>query len=169
MEESDKLDCGAGLSTHWAVFGWKEYLMRSSVKLVPGSSESGRTRETANLLLMLKSHADSDWQIVLPGLPSWLTDAFAPELTDEEAEQWLARWRAAPDRLAFERESGWMASEWLHWFSSGNEFWRIGDVAFDNDCLTVYLEHDDYPIPFEALRWLAIVAGLRISSEDLIG
>jgi hypothetical protein len=145
-------------------------LMRTRVDLVgkPGSGE--RIREVAELLLALRSHRDADSEIVLQAAPSWLVDAFTSERTMEEAEDWLAQWRAAPDKLAFERDSGWTASNWLHWFSSDNEFWSVGDVSVDDDGnrLTVYLEHDDDPIPFEALRWMALVGELQVGDESRI-
>jgi hypothetical protein len=52
----------------------------------------------------------------------------------------------------------------LHWFSSENEFWALGDVCLDEDegRLTLCLDHEDEPIPIEALRWLAIVGKLEL-------
>lgn len=140
--------------------------MRTSVEVAGGPGSERRVREVADLLLALGSQREGH----APVLPRWLVDAFAPERTTEESEAWLARWRAAPDKLAFERDSGWTASNWLHWFSAENEWWRVGDVsvAADGRRLVVCLEHDDEPIPFEALRWLAVVGGLRVGAESRV-
>ena len=142
--------------------------MRTRIELAGGPGPDGRVREVAELLVLLSSQRDADWRSVLRTAPRWLVDAFAPERTVEEAEAWLAQWRAAPDRSAFERDSGWTASGWLHWFSSDNDLWRVGDVAVEGSRLVVRLEHDDEPIPFEALRWLAFVGGLRVGDESRV-
>ncbi|GAA3342290.1 hypothetical protein GCM10020358_36720 [Amorphoplanes nipponensis] len=131
----------------------------------PGSGQ--RVREVAELLTALRDQRDADPEDVLYTAPPWLLDAFAPERTTEQAEAWLAQWRAAPDKVAFERDSGWSVSNWVHWFSADNEDWRLGDVVVDEDDrrLVVHLEHDDDPIAYEALRWLAIKGGLAIAGE----
>jgi hypothetical protein len=119
---------------------------------------------------MLREHRYASPHIVLQMAPRWLVDAFSPEQTSEEAEAWLAQWRVAPDKLAFERHSGWTASNWLHWFSSDNDLWSVGDVSTDvgRSRPVVCLEHDDDPIPFEALRWLAHVGRLQVGEESRV-
>ncbi|AGZ41447.1 hypothetical protein [Actinoplanes friuliensis] len=141
--------------------------MRTRVELA-GSEE--RVRELADLLTGLRDHRDDDPETALLAAPDWLFDAFKPERTMEEAEAWLVQWRAAPDKLAFERDSGWTASGWLHWFSADNDLWRLGEISVDEagSRLVVALEHDDDPIPFEALRWLALTAGLRLGDETRV-
>jgi hypothetical protein len=138
--------------------------MRTDVDLIAEAGAVVSPREVAEVLLLLKSRWDDGWPDVLPELPAWLSGAFTPVRTREEAEAWLVEWRAAPDPAAFERESGWTAKSWLHWFSFKNDLWSIGDVRVADDGLglTVVLDHDDSPFPFEALRWLAWVAGLRV-------
>ncbi|MFC4066539.1 hypothetical protein [Actinoplanes subglobosus] len=141
--------------------------MITAIELIAEPGGAGRIRETAEVLLLLKSRADDDWEDVLPDLPAWLTSAFAPERTREESEAWLAQWRVAADREAFERESGWTASGWIHWFSAENDMWSIAAVRVDPDGprLIVDLDHDDFVVPFAAWRWLARVAGLRVVKE----
>ncbi|MEV4137293.1 hypothetical protein AB0J72_34600 [Dactylosporangium sp. NPDC049742] len=138
--------------------------MRTRVELIGGPDQAERVREVAELLVALRDHGGEVERVLLRAAPGWLADAFAPERTVEEAEAWLVRWRAAPDRLAFERASGWTASSWVHWFSPENEFWSVGDVRVDagGHRVVVDLEHDDDPVPFEALRWLAFTGGLRV-------
>ncbi|MEV0564291.1 hypothetical protein [Dactylosporangium sp. NPDC050588] len=138
--------------------------MRTRVELIGGPDQAERVREVAELLVVLKEHGGDDAERVLRAAPRWLAGAFAPERTVEEAEAWLVQWRAAADKLAFERASGWTASSWGHWFSAENEFWSVGDVRVDAGGLRVLvdLEHDDYPAPFEALRWLALTGGLQL-------
>lgn len=144
--------------------------MMSTVELTPETGGRDRIRETADLLLMLKNRLDDDWQLVAGDLPRWLADAFAPERTDEESDQWRARWLASDDPVAFMNESGWTASGWLYWFSAENEFWILEDAQLDDEAgrLTVLIEHDDSPFPTEALRWLAWVAGLEAGDEKRI-
>ena len=140
--------------------------MRTCVELVGDSGDAERIRELGELFVALRDQGDGDYRRGLALVPRWLSDAFAPERTMEEAEAWLARWRAAPDKLAFERESGWTASNWFHWFSSENEFWQLGDIRVDEDGhhVVICLDHGDDPIPVEALKWLAIVGRLRVET-----
>ncbi|MEH1014098.1 hypothetical protein V6U90_13430 [Micromonospora sp. CPCC 206060] len=123
--------------------------------------------ETADLLLMLKGRDDADSEAVLQMAPRWLVDAFAPERTVEEDEAWLVQWQAAPDRwpssgnLAGLLPAGFTGS--LRATSFGASVtpvsMRAGIVSW------FYLEHDDDPIPFEALRWLALLAELQVGNE----
>ncbi|MFI1995007.1 hypothetical protein [Actinoplanes sp. NPDC020271] len=144
--------------------------MISEIELAPAPGGHGRVQETVGLLQLLKTRLDDDWQLVLEDLPGWLVDAFAPERTDEESNQWRARWLASDDPVAFMNESGWTASGWLYWFSSENEFWTLKDVRLDDDGrgLTMLVEHEDSPFPSEAVRWLAFVAGLEAGEEKRI-
>ncbi|MER7421071.1 hypothetical protein ABT346_30595 [Micromonospora peucetia] len=138
--------------------------MKTGIELLSLEGHGERVRETADLLLWLKDHGDATPQDLVRVAPGWLIHAFVPERTAEENEAWLVQWQASSDPLAFERESGWTASNWIHWFSPDNEFWSVEEVRIDGggSRLTVQLEHDNDPIPFEAVRWLALVAGLHV-------
>lgn len=140
--------------------------MRTRVELSAAPGQEGRLREVAALLVTLRDTGAAP----PPALPRWLAGAFAPERTSAEAEAWLARWRAAPDPVAFQRASGWTAENWLHWFSPDNGFWSVGDVrtADGGLRLEVDLDHDDDPLPMEALRWLALTAGLRPGAQTRV-
>lgn len=138
--------------------------MRTAVELVDDSGDSSRLRELGTFFAELRDANRSGQQVDGVAAPGWLASAFAPERSAAEAQEWLARWRAAADKLAFERASGWTAANWFHWFSPGNEFWSLADVAFDEDTrrLTLYLDHEDEPIPMEVLKWLAVEGNLEI-------
>ncbi|MFD1366097.1 hypothetical protein [Actinoplanes sichuanensis] len=141
--------------------------MKTEIDLSSDAATVVNPAQVAELLLLLKSRWNDDWQEVGQDLPAWLTSSLSPVRTREEAEEWLAKWRAAPDPDAFERETGWTVKSWLHWFSFKNDLWSIGDAHVSDDGLrlTIVLDHDDSPFPYEALRWLAWVAGLKVGRE----
>ncbi|MEO3778471.1 hypothetical protein ABGB16_16795 [Micromonospora sp. B11E3] len=99
-------------------------------------------------------------------LPRWLLDHFAEELTPEENEAWLNRWREAPlaQKAQMEDARGWELGEWLYWFQRDNEMWTIVGARLEDQRLTVDIEQADDPVPTRVLQWTCEVAGLRIES-----
>ncbi|GLI00452.1 hypothetical protein [Phytohabitans aurantiacus] len=138
--------------------------MRTVVEFVDELGNIRRLRELEGFFASLRDRDDKRMGIVSTYIPRWLQVAFAPEKTDREVEIWLEQWRAVSDKLAFERASGWTEMDWLHWFSSDNEFWSLADVSLNEGecCLRLYLVHHDEPVPIEALRWMAIVGHLQV-------
>ena len=140
--------------------------MRTGFELIDESGNDERIRELGEFFLALQAEGGVDHRLAVALAPRWLRDAFAPERSSDEGEAWLAQWRTAADKLSFERESGWTAANWFHWFSPNNEFWKLGGVRIDEGGhrLVAYLDHVDDPIPVEVLRWLAIVGNLQVGS-----
>jgi hypothetical protein len=142
--------------------------MKTVIEFVDESGNIQKLIELESFLTRLRDRDDERAGARSAITPQWLQDAFAPEKTEEETEIWLEQWRAASDKLAFERASGWTEADWFHWFSGDNQFWSLTDLSLDESkfCLRIYLDHHDEPIPIEVLKWMAIVGHLQVHAAS---
>lgn len=97
-------------------------------------------------------------------LPRWLADAFSPEMSAEDVEQWLSQWRAADfaTQVRMEKQKGWSLEEWLHWFAAGPDErqWCWGNAAVQSDnSFDVTIFASGTPFASGALTWLIEAAG----------
>jgi len=110
---------------------------------------------------------DAEWRNRLPG---WFIDASAREMTQEEAEQWLDKWRAmtAEEKAALEETQRWALADWLHWLQPSErqwEFWECG--ASDSHMVRLTVKVNSWPIAHGALDWLLRAAGAdRVVTEE---
>jgi hypothetical protein len=111
--------------------------------------------------------SDTEWRRVLP---KWFVEACAEEISREEAEKWLARWRKLPpaQQAKEEAEKAWSLSDWLYWFEDGNRQWEWWDAAVrDPDTIQVAAEVKCWPFPWGALRWLFKACGaIQVDAEE---
>lgn len=101
------------------------------------------------------------WARVLPG---WFVEACQPEMSREEAQAWLEKWRSlsADEQAAEEARQPWALADWLHWFAKGPDErqWRwFSGGAAGPDRLQVVLEAEGLPTAYGALVWLLRAAG----------
>ncbi|MFF2125787.1 hypothetical protein ACFVW1_10335 [Streptomyces olivochromogenes] len=130
---------------------------------LPAGVESLELKRVLSFLVEWRA-ADPDGSAP-PELPSWLVDSFSEPLSAEDKMLWLARWRAAgpEEKEALERQKGWELESWIHWFSTDNDMWAVESVEeSDQGGVDITLSHDDDPFPFEALHWMADVAGFTL-------
>lgn len=103
-------------------------------------------------------------------LPRWFVEASAHEMSKEEAEKWLARWRNLPpaQQAKEEAEKAWALSNWLYWFEDGNRQWDWWDDAVqDANTIQVAAEVKCWPFPWGALRWLFKASGAtQVDAEE---
>ncbi|MFI6228832.1 hypothetical protein ACIBCR_16135 [Micromonospora echinospora] len=131
-----------------------------------------RLEEARDLFLLLAEARvmENDEDFWRARLPRWLLVRFASELTPEENEVWLNRWREAPpDRKAeLEDARGWELGEWLYWFQRDNDIWVIVGAWIEGQRLVVDIEQADDPVPTRVLRWTCEAAGLRIEKFGVV-
>lgn len=113
-----------------------------------------------------------DW----PELSEWkkilaqdFVDAFAPEKTSEEEQQWLIWWRSLTPALQKIEADKWSLADWLYWMEPSNRswYWWTGRVV-DEGSIAVAVKILDWPFPWGALKILFISAG-AISVESEFG
>ncbi|MDO5082956.1 MAG: hypothetical protein Q4D89_06095 [Arachnia propionica] len=103
-----------------------------------------RAREVMLRLAHLPLSAFSDLSAA-DNLPSWFTQAFAPEPADGVID------------LQDER---WPMSGWLYWMDPDQRPWRWWDTAIqDPNHATVRFGISDWPPPVGALEWLLTACG----------
>jgi len=103
--------------------------------------------------------ATDEWRSQLPG---WFVDACAEEMTQDQAEAWLAWWKSLPadQQRAASRETGWSLADWLFWLKPGERQWFWWDArAETSDRLRATVEVPAWPVPLGALEWLLRAAG----------
>lgn len=96
-------------------------------------------------------------------LPEWFTSACASPMSQEQAERWLAWWKALPsdEQARAEIEKDWSLDSWLYWMELSNRQWFWWDAKALDDCdhVLVAVEVDAWPFPWGSLRWLFKAAG----------
>jgi hypothetical protein len=97
-------------------------------------------------------------------LPEWLIKQFRPEESNEEAEEWMSRWRRLPrdQQIRAAEERGWSFANWLYWFQPEQRDWHWWNAKLLNDdALVVTLQVEGDPTPMAAFEWLLQAAGGR--------
>jgi hypothetical protein len=111
-----------------------------------------------------------EWRLLLP---PWFVAACAPEMSREDAEHWLAWWRALgpAEKARAESERRWTLADWLYWLvpSERQWFWWDAEVGGDG-ALRVTVEVSGWPTTLGALDWLLRAAGAAevVHEEDLL-
>jgi hypothetical protein len=103
-------------------------------------------------------------------LPDWFVSASAPEMSREEAERWLGKWRAmtAEERVELEQTQRWALADWLHWLKPNERQWELWDCgASDKHIVRLTIQVEAWPIAHGALNWLLRAAGAdRVMVEE---
>lgn len=125
------------------------------------------------VLMVINTHSDGEW----PSddrwrglLPSSFVSRFAPELSQEQAEAEVARWRtlSREEQVQWEEERQWSLANWTYWFRPENRYWYWWDAKpLDEKILVVAVEAYEWPFPSGALAWLLRAAGAeRVKAEE---
>lgn len=111
---------------------------------------------------------DHDWS---QHWPQSFIERFAQELSDEEAQAWLSRWRRmSMAQKQQEEAAAWELSNWLYWMDPANRPWRWWDAtAVSPDVITVAVLVDQSPYPSGALAWLFKASGAQDFDEEPSG
>lgn len=100
---------------------------------------------------------------VVPDIPAWFTSACSPEISADQAEQWLAWWRGLPpdEQAEVSREKSWSLENWLYWMEPENRQWFWWDAMLlkESDHIALAVEVMAWPFPWGSLRWLFRAAG----------
>jgi len=113
--------------------------------------------------------AYDEWVAILP---DWFVAACGPEVSKEEANEWLRRWEAADadERLEIRTTGSWRVTGWVYWFRPENRswYWRAGLVENPNQ-YRVTIDLLSWPFAWDALHWLLEVSGAQKVCEDYLG
>lgn len=147
--------------------------MESRIVIGEGRGATGGVAELRRVLgLLLDWRKSGGGEVdLMEKLPLWLSSSFSRELTKDEKMEWLRRWRSMPaeQKSEMERERGWEFAQWVHWFSSENQFWSLASVSImSGNRLDVRLECIDYPFPMDSFKWLVEIAGCEIIDDSII-
>lgn len=129
----------------------------------------GRACEVLGIVI---DHQLGDWPAIAVWrslLPGWFIDACAPEMSQEQADAWLAWWKLLPadQQGAASREKGWSLADWLFWLEPDERQWFWWDTQVESpDRLRVTIEVAGWPAPFGALDWLLRAAGATEVTVD---
>jgi hypothetical protein len=103
--------------------------------------------------------SDDEWRMLLP--PGFVARC-VPELTTEESEGWLSRWRAISpsEQEESEEKEPWSLVEWLYWAQPERREWFWWDAnTLDDRSAVVAVEVQGWPFPWGSLSWLLRAAG----------
>ncbi|WP_146054742.1 hypothetical protein [Methylovulum psychrotolerans] len=118
-----------------------------------------------HILLILSEQNASRWPDTMAWqnlLPVWFTERFAPEMTHEQALEWLKEWRSmsSEDKALAEQQKGWDLFNWLGWFHPDKRFWSLGSASIkDANVIEVTLLTAEDIFPSGAIQWLFIACG----------
>jgi hypothetical protein len=125
-----------------------------------------KARETLGVVLQEAQQAwptEDRWRATLP---KWFVEICAPELTEEEEEENLRKWRelSVEEQQREEQEEKWSVMDWISWFEPGEPFeqraWFWWDAFIVNpSLLLVVVEVLDFPVPLGSLFWLFRASG----------
>ena len=129
------------------------------------------TREVLSVVLRRDADAwptDQEWAEILP---QWFVGCCAPERTEQEKQDWLRWWQGLswPEKQLRMQESKPSVGDWVYWFLPEMRKWYWWDTAVTDEAhLWVEIEVEDWPVPWDALRWLLRCAGatdVRLGSD----
>lgn len=103
--------------------------------------------------------SDEAWE---QRLPEWFTSKCSHPRSQPVALRrlaWLNTLSGADLTAALDAE--WSVAGWVHWFKLDSREWYWWDAQVDDSLgyIVVDLNVDDWPYPWEALRWLFVAAG----------
>lgn len=101
--------------------------------------------------------AEAEWE---QRLPTWFVAACSTQ-TQEEVDDWFARWEALPypERVAVEVARPWSLRDWLHWHEPEERVWAWWDAQAGAKDVVFALEVEVDPAPLGAFWWMVRAAG----------
>ena len=129
-----------------------------------------RVREVLRVVLVIQSKpwpTETEWRLLLP---DWFVATSSTEMTQDEAEQWLKKWRTmtVEQRAALDAIQRWSLADWLHWVQPSERQWEFWEcVASNEHAVRLVIKIDAWPIAHAALDWLLRAAGAnRVVVEE---
>lgn len=95
-------------------------------------------------------------------LPEWFVRACGRPMSDEEARDWLTRWRgmSREEQARASEDKAWSLPDWLYWMEPSNSVWQWTRAKQRSETeLEVTLAVNGLPVALGAFTWLARVAG----------
>lgn len=94
-------------------------------------------------------------------LPDWFVDGCTEDISDGQAERWLAWLQTLKpsEKTQAIRDRGWSLPNWLYWLEPANRQWYWWDGKVSGDRVVVSVEVAGWPAPLGSLEWLLLVAG----------
>ncbi|MCG7537914.1 hypothetical protein [Pseudoalteromonas sp. OOF1S-7] len=95
-------------------------------------------------------------------LPSWFVQCCGRELSSDELEEYLSKWRllSPEEQEKMENEQDWSLDDWLYWLEPEQRTWywwssnRLNDDLFE---LVIVVR--DWPTAIGSLEWLLKASG----------
>ena len=129
-----------------------------------GDAESVRAR-IQSVLATVVDHQQGPWPSLDEWqqlLPAWFLDACADEMSQEQAEAWVAWWRSLPadQQAVASQEQVWTLADWLYWLEPAERQWFVWHLRLAcADRIRVSVEVAGWPAPLGSLQWLLRAAG----------
>jgi len=116
-----------------------------------------------NLLSVLqnKSVQQIDWSSTLP---TWFTKRCSPEMTSEQADEYLKKWQSlSPEGQAqLEREQRWSLDSWIYWFEEEERTWYWWSANIDGESrIILSIQVPSWPTAIGSLVWLFKACGAK--------
>jgi hypothetical protein len=129
-----------------------------------------RVRDVLRVVLVMQSKrwpTETGWRCLLP---NWFVAACSTEMTQDEAEQWLEKWRAmtVEQRATLDATQRWSLADWLHWVQPSERQWEFWECRASNEySVRLVIKLEAWPIAHGALDWLLRAAGAnRVIVEE---
>jgi hypothetical protein len=103
--------------------------------------------------------SEAEWRHLLP---KWFVKQCSPEKSQQEAEEWLARWKSLSpeEQKKVEATNAWSLLNWLYWLEPENRQWYWWDaIVLDRNTLVIAVGTDSWPFGWGDLSWLLRAAG----------
>lgn len=116
-----------------------------------------------NLLSALqnKSVQQVDWPSTLP---TWFTRRCSPEMTPEQADEYLKKWQSLPpeEQVQLERERRWSLDSWIYWFEEEERTWYWWSANIDGESrIVLSIQVPFWPTAIGSLEWLFKACGAK--------
>lgn len=122
-------------------------------------------------LMRIVSGVDAEsWRVydkTVDKLPQWFIDACRPEMTKEEADNELERWRrlSEEEKAVYDHKIQWSALNWLHAMQpSEREWYWVGAKVLSEKEALVIIKISESPAPLGSLSWLFNASGASLKN-----
>lgn len=128
--------------------------------------------KVSNILLVILENSENQWPTLKEWeqlFPTWFIEKFAADMTKEEAEKWLKKWRkmSLKKKAKIKETMKWSLPDWLYWFEPQNREWEYHSISnISKDSFNFNILVDGWPFPHGAIDWLLKNCGVSSISID---